>query len=267
MPIQSYLMMYFAGAGWQIGKRKISAIPNDQFNKMSANDLLKGFTADLRETIPTLERSLQDITPLIRILIEQYGDFVTVALKEIPQAAQDVISRQFNKEGTFAQWLIDQFKIPEAEAFAAAHREFGTDKEEVDTTLVPPPASTQIIKPFQGPEINPVTGEKSTFLTALEKAKVTPPAPHIKSRPASNVSLQSLRLEKANLEFQIRRAATNHKNALAAFNQTKNWSAAGKAKKAHVIRARSQKTGLTAGALRSAQQKFANFMKMHGSRL
>ncbi len=35
-------MMYFAGAGWQIGKRKISAIPNQEFNKMSAKDLLEG---------------------------------------------------------------------------------------------------------------------------------------------------------------------------------------------------------------------------------
>ncbi len=90
MPIQSYLMMYFAGAGWQIGKRKISAIPNEEFNKMSANDLLKGFTGDLRETIPTLESSLQDITPLIRVLIEQYGDFVRQALAAVPQAISNV---------------------------------------------------------------------------------------------------------------------------------------------------------------------------------
>ncbi len=91
MPIQSYLMMYFAGAGWQIGKRKISAIPNPEFNKMSANDLLKGFTADLRETIPTLERSLNDITPLIRVLIEQYGDFIKEAIAAMPQALQNII--------------------------------------------------------------------------------------------------------------------------------------------------------------------------------
>ncbi len=90
MPIQSYLMMYFAGAGWQIGKRKISAIPNEEFNKMSANDLLKGFTADLRETIPTMESSLQDVTPLIKVLIEQYGDFVRQALAAAPQAIANI---------------------------------------------------------------------------------------------------------------------------------------------------------------------------------
>ncbi len=90
MPIQSYLMMYFAGAGWQIGKRKISAIPNEEFNKMSANDLLKGFTADLRETIPTMESSLQDVSPLIRVLIEQYGDFIREAIAATPQAISNI---------------------------------------------------------------------------------------------------------------------------------------------------------------------------------
>jgi len=99
MPIQSYLMMYFAGAGWQIGKRKISAIPNDQFNKMSAKDLLEGFTADLRETIPTLERSLQDVTPLVRVLIEQYGDFMKEILKVTPVVSKDVL---FGEQGIFS---------------------------------------------------------------------------------------------------------------------------------------------------------------------
>ncbi len=91
MPIQSYLMMYFAGAGWQIGKRKVSAIPNDKFNPMSAKDLLQDFTADLKESIPVLEKSLQDITPLIRILIEQYGDFIKEAINAMPQALQNII--------------------------------------------------------------------------------------------------------------------------------------------------------------------------------
>ncbi len=106
MPIQSYLMMFFAGAGWQIGKRKISAIPNDSFNRMSVNDLLKTFTADLKETIPTMERSLQDVTPLVRILVEQYGDFIRAAIDALPVTLQKAFGRDeegnypFGKEGS-----------------------------------------------------------------------------------------------------------------------------------------------------------------------
>ncbi len=106
MPIQSYLMMYFAGAGWQIGKRKISAIPNDEFNKMSANDLLKGFTADLRETIPTLQSSMQDITPLVNILVKQYGDFAREIINVIPQVAQGVAGSLVNPKGALVPPLF-----------------------------------------------------------------------------------------------------------------------------------------------------------------
>ncbi len=41
MPIQSYLMMYFAGSGWQYGKRKISAMSNEEFNKLTPEQLLQ----------------------------------------------------------------------------------------------------------------------------------------------------------------------------------------------------------------------------------
>ncbi len=106
MPIQSYLMMYFAGAGWQIGKRKISAIPNDEFNKMSAKDLLEGFTADLRSTIPTLERSLQDITPLVNILVKQYGEFAIEIINVLPQVAQTVAGGLVNPKGALVPPLF-----------------------------------------------------------------------------------------------------------------------------------------------------------------
>ncbi len=113
MPIQSYLMMYFAGAGWQIGKRKISAIPNPKFNKMSVNELLKGFTADLKESIPTLESSLQDITPLIGVLVEQYGDFVREALRAMPGMLENIFGPQTPEIGSLPGPKSPDFITPE----------------------------------------------------------------------------------------------------------------------------------------------------------
>ncbi len=86
MPIQSYLMMYFAGSGWQYGKRKISAMSNEQFNKLTPEELLQQHSIELKNMLPTLERSLNDVTPLVRILIEQYGDFIKEAIKATPTA-------------------------------------------------------------------------------------------------------------------------------------------------------------------------------------
>ncbi len=95
MPIQSYLMMYFAGSGWQYGKRRISAMSNEQFNKLTPEELLKQHSIELKNMLPTLEKSLNDVTPLVRILIEQYGDFIREALKAMPAA----IGNLFNQSG------------------------------------------------------------------------------------------------------------------------------------------------------------------------
>ncbi len=93
MPIQSYLMMYFAGSAWQYGKRKISAMSNEEFNKLDMKTLLEQHTMELKSVIPTLERSLNDVTPLVAILIEQYGDFIKEALKAVPQALLNAIGQ------------------------------------------------------------------------------------------------------------------------------------------------------------------------------
>ncbi len=91
MPIQSYLMMYFAGSAWQFGKRKISAKSNEEFNKLTMKTLLEEHTMELKSVIPTLEKSLDDVTPLVKVLIEQYGDFVREAIAATPQAIENAI--------------------------------------------------------------------------------------------------------------------------------------------------------------------------------
>ncbi len=262
MPIQSYLMMYFAGAGWQIGKRKISAIPNDEFNKMSANDLLKGFTADLRETIPTLERSLNDITPLIQTLIAQYGDFVTVALKEIPQAAQGVLESQLTKEGTLSKLIIEVVgggtvtgggAGSKALLFAQKQLQDEVDRLKIETDelkkekLFNKPFKLDT-SPFIGPEIKAHTGEQSDFLKAIQK--LPSPAPHIKPRK-SNVSLQSLNLERQRLWARVAEASRQLQVARQALAQGRGSPALVNGK---------------INAVNKIKQELANFLKMHGHR-
>ncbi len=274
MPIQSYLMMYFAGAGWQIGKRKISAIPNDKFNAMSANDLLKGFTADLRETIPTLERSMLDVTPLIKILIEQYGDFVKEAIAALPAAAQTVAGALVNPKGALVPPLYgaELEKLvsgggTEAQflAYAKILMQQEIDKLNKSKIDIKVDVAKTTSKTFQGPEINPATGEQSTFLKSMLNLPTA--QKHIKSSGASNVSLQSLQLNQKILQQNIRSASIKLKNAQASFNITKLWSPAGKKTKAHVIMQRQRAVGIANQQLIFATQKMADFLKMHGHRL
>ncbi len=252
MPIQSYLMMYFAGAGWQIGKRKISAIPNDKFNKMSANDLLKGFTADLRETIPTLERSLQDVTPLVRILIEQYGEFMKEILKVTPVVSKDIL---FGDQGIFSptevgnKALIDDIMKFLRNQFPSLPKAFPTSTKNVPEPL-PTPKVSQPTRPFIGPEINPITGETTPFVAA--RKSLPAPSPHIVSR-TSNVSIQSLQLEEKHLESIIRELTVK-------LQQEQNRTG-------QAISTKRARVSAVFNQLQTAKQKLADFLKMHGSRL
>jgi len=91
MGAQSYLMMYMAGAGWQFGKRKISAMSNETFNPITVTSLYKQMTTELKESIPTIEKSMNDMTSLLAPIIEQYGDFIREALKALPATLEKAI--------------------------------------------------------------------------------------------------------------------------------------------------------------------------------
>jgi len=91
MMSQSWIMMYAAGGAWQYGKRRISAMSNEEFNKLLPIDLLKEHTVMLREAIPTIQQSIQDMTPLINTLMTQFGTFINEAIKAIPQAVTNIL--------------------------------------------------------------------------------------------------------------------------------------------------------------------------------
>ncbi len=91
MMSQSWIMMYAAGGAWQYGKRRISAMSNEEFNKLLPIDLLKEHTEMLRSAIPTISQSIQDMTPLINTLMTQFGTFINKAIEAIPQTFQNIL--------------------------------------------------------------------------------------------------------------------------------------------------------------------------------
>ncbi len=159
MPIQSYLMMYFAGSAWQFGKRKISAKSNEEFNNLTMKTLLEEHTMELKSVIPTLERSLNDITPLIRILIEQYGDFIKEAIKATPVAIQNVIGTtafQANNLASIEAWLKNVFPSLPATAYAEMAKDIQTNQVgDFSLEAFPDKPKQKITTPVG---INPITG-------------------------------------------------------------------------------------------------------------
>ncbi len=90
MGAQSFIMMFQAGEGWQYGKRRISAMSNEDFNKLTPLRLLQNQAANLRSSISTIEKSMNDMTPMIRTIILQYGDFLKEIISVTPAVAKDV---------------------------------------------------------------------------------------------------------------------------------------------------------------------------------
>ncbi len=174
MPIQSYLMMYFAGSGWQYGKRKISAMSNEQFNKLTPGDLLEQHSIELKNMLPTLNKSLRDVTPLVGVLIEQYGAFIREAIKAVgpaieallkPASAQDIYNSQFGL--TDVRYTPDQDRLigtpgqkeldDKIKALVEEHLKYTPGGQ---TTLGPGYAVTHP-KPIITPKLSPIDFEKT----------------------------------------------------------------------------------------------------------
>ncbi len=91
MGAQSFIMMYQAGEGWQYGKRRISAMSNEEFNKLTPEMVLEKQAVVLRNSLGTIQNSMDAMTPMIRTIVEQYGDFIREMIASIPQAVSNIV--------------------------------------------------------------------------------------------------------------------------------------------------------------------------------
>ncbi len=90
MGAQSFIMMYQAGEGWQYGKRRISAMSNEEFNKLTPEIVLEKQAVVLQNSLGTIKRSMDSMTPLISTIVEQYGDFIHEMIKSLPELVKNI---------------------------------------------------------------------------------------------------------------------------------------------------------------------------------
>ncbi len=86
MAAQSFVMMMQAGEGWQYGKRKQSAMTNEEFNKQTPLSIMQRQMSELKQAIPTIEESMNAMTPMIRTIVIQYGEFMKEIIRALPEA-------------------------------------------------------------------------------------------------------------------------------------------------------------------------------------
>lgn len=91
MAFQSLVQAQAFGLGFQYGKRKISSMTNEEFNKLTPQMLDQEITADIRSMIPSLQQSMADMTPMMKTIIEQMGAMINELIKALPQTVNNII--------------------------------------------------------------------------------------------------------------------------------------------------------------------------------
>ncbi len=100
MGSQSAVMMKMAGEQWQYGKRRISAMTNEEFNKLTPIKLFEIETSELRAMIPLMQESMRDMNKLTPIIvtemIKMFSDFVTILYQKLTGETDNYLHPLFN---------------------------------------------------------------------------------------------------------------------------------------------------------------------------
>ncbi len=123
MAAQSFAMGQAFGTSFQYGKRKISSMSNEEFNKVTPTSLHDSIQSDVREMIPSMNQSfdrmekfqieiIQSMLDTFVLALEQFGKFLLGGI----QAGGDAINQGFNTDVLTVQTRADipDF-IPQAE--------------------------------------------------------------------------------------------------------------------------------------------------------
>ncbi len=147
MGIQSAVMAKQFGENFQYGKRRISAMSNDEFNKLTPKMLQDNANAELKAMIPSMQQSIIDMQGFQEFLVKEFirmvdsllskglGSLLGLSAAAATQAAKDI------------------------EHFLHGH----TGLHQGETTIPPPPEQPPIeIPPEENPTIPPEEQEPPT---------------------------------------------------------------------------------------------------------
>ncbi len=100
MGIQSGVMAQQFGMNFQYGKRKISAMSNEEFNKLTPEQMQADFSTQIKGMIPTFEKSLQDMRPFQRMIFVEMLAVLKTAVElgiDVAKAGVDPLAHIFGQ--------------------------------------------------------------------------------------------------------------------------------------------------------------------------
>ncbi len=75
MGIQSMVMAKQFGENFQFGKRRISAMSNEEFNKTTMTTMLEETRSELKSMIPNMQQSIADMRPMADFIIKEFMQY------------------------------------------------------------------------------------------------------------------------------------------------------------------------------------------------
>ncbi len=100
MGAQSLVIGKMFGEGFQYGKRKISAMPNEEFNKLTFEDMMSNAREELKASIPTITESLQDMRPLVDVVVREFLLYINEISKTLQELTVTGIDEAAHLIGT-----------------------------------------------------------------------------------------------------------------------------------------------------------------------
>ncbi len=134
MGAQSLVIGKMFGEGFQYGKRKISAMPNEEFNKLTFEAMMSNARDEMQASIPTMIQAMQDMKPMVTAVIHEFTNYLSLVLEQAPSEAEQVISSAAHaiaphKGEQIPAGHTEELNIFEtiAEQFPHLHEAAGTD--------------------------------------------------------------------------------------------------------------------------------------------
>ncbi len=97
MGAQSLVIGKMFGEGFQYGKRKISAMPNEEFNKLTFEDMMSNARQEIKASVPTMNAAMQDMQPMVEVVVREFFNYVTLVTKIVTGTGEG--ENIFGKEG------------------------------------------------------------------------------------------------------------------------------------------------------------------------
>ncbi len=146
MGIQSGVMAQQFGMNFQFGKRKISAMSNEEFNKLTPAQLQADMNEQIKLLIPTFGEALREMRPFQRMIFEEMLAVMKTAIDvgiDVAKAGVDPLAHIFGQHihgSTVGDQDPDKFKPPDGITpfQPSAEVVFGSPKPVVPGTPTPP---------------------------------------------------------------------------------------------------------------------------------